>query len=167
METQMCCPPAEREGLSKELWPPFTLLPGRKLLYCPLLSSWCLAMQFLLVCTWCLLSCYTSTGAQRKWVKVSLYVDPLRGTVWDSSNPLSHSASIPISFYSQKLWGFLFSALEPWAWKPNVRLIPFTPQRGPLQEIYPSCFLSATCGCGTNLFHISAPYTSLNVAFFF
>ena len=32
---------------------------------------------------------------------------------WDSRSPLSHSASIPTAFHSQKLWGFFFLVLEP------------------------------------------------------
>ena len=48
----------------------------------------------------------------------------LRGTP-----EVSSFDSIPASFYSQKLWGLIFLALEPWAGEPGVGLgllVPMT-----------------------------------------
>ena len=39
---------------------------------------------------------------------------PFNRNAWDSRSPLSHSVTIPTGFHSKKLWGLLFSALEPW-----------------------------------------------------
>ena len=69
---------------------------------------------------------------------------------------LSPTASIPSSFYSQKLWRFIFLALEPWTgvlvWGWDPWLLRCTSQ-----------FLSTTHWCGISPFHISTPPTSLNV----
>ena len=46
---------------------------------------------------------------------VCLYVGPLRGTAWDSPSHWSPSATTSAGFYSQKLWGLPFLALEPCA----------------------------------------------------
>ena len=60
------------------------------------------------------------------------------GRAGDSSSPLSHSARDPAGFHSQKLWGFLSSALEPWAGETGVGLGPLAPQEGPLLPRYSS-----------------------------
>ena len=46
---------------------------------------------------------------------------PFKRNAWDFKNPLSHSATIPTGFYSQKVLGLLFSAPRPWAgpWLPS------------------------------------------------
>ena len=68
--------------------------------------------------------------------------------------------SIYTDLCSQKLGRVIFLALELWAGgccgagTPRPRDIP--PK-----------FLSTTCGCGTSLFHISTPYTSLDGCGFF
>ena len=72
---------------------------------------------------------------------------------WDSRSPPSHSAKISTGFYSQKLWGQLFLALEPWAEAPHAGLGPLLPQWEPPQLRYPSH--------GTSLFHISTPPMNL------
>ena len=38
------------------------------------------------------------------------------------------AAPTPIDFYSQKLWGFIFLALEPWAVQSGLGLGPLTPK---------------------------------------
>ena len=57
---------------------------------------------------------------------------PFKRNAWDFRSPLSHSATIPTGFYSQKLWGLLFPPLEPWSGGPGVGLGPLTPQGAPL-----------------------------------
>ena len=98
--------------------------------------------------------CCPRAGTQKE--RVIQCVGPLKGTAWDSSSTPSPSASILTGFYSQKLWGLLFLALESWAGGPSVGQGPLTPQEGPLQPRYPFQFLSATCGSGTRLLPISA-----------
>ena len=66
----------------------------------------------------------------------------------------------PQDFCSQKLWGPNFLALEPW-----VRDLVWSWDS--LFLIYPSWNSSATCGCGTSLFHVSAPPTILDGCGFF
>ena len=69
----------------------------------PQLLSWCHKIQFLPICLWCLFSCCFCAGAQREWV-------------WELPGipEVSSIASIPTGFYREKLWHFLFLALEPW-----------------------------------------------------
>ena len=40
---------------------------------------------------------------------------PFKSSAWYSRSPEFHAASIPAGFHSQKFWGLLFTALEPWA----------------------------------------------------
>ena len=54
---------------------------------------------------WCLSNCYSSAGAQREGVWVSLCVGPLRGAAWES-----HS----FFHWLNPHWEFVFLALEPW-----------------------------------------------------
>lgn len=64
---------------------------------------------------------------------------------WVSRSLPSYSATIPTSFHSQKLWGLVFSALEPLTREPVAESGSFTFQRRPPQ---PRCFpqfLTATC----------------------
>ena len=44
---------------------------------------------------------------------------------------LSSTVSIPDGFYSQKLWGLVFLALETWAGRARVRLGPLSPDTLP------------------------------------
>lgn len=57
---------------------------------------------------------------------------PFEKNTWESSLPLSHSATTSSGFHSQKLWGLLFPELEPWPQVPDVELGPLAPQEGPL-----------------------------------
>ena len=74
--------------------------------------------------------------------------ESLKKNTWDSSSSPSHSSAIPACFHSQKLWGLLFLALEPWAGECNLRLGPVTLQEGPPQMKYSSLFLNAHLGVG-------------------
>ena len=49
---------------------------------------------------------------------------------------VSSTNSIPTGFYSLKLWGLIFLALEPWAVGPGVGLGLFTPEIS-LLDFYP------------------------------
>ena len=75
----------------------------------------------------------------------------------------SSSASIPVIFFSQMLWGLLFLPLELWAGEPGMGPKPLVHHGGPPQLRYPSRFLFTTPEWGTNLSHVSATPTSLNV----
>ena len=55
----------------------------------------------------------------------------------------------PTGFYSQKLRGFIFLALEPWAVWSDLGLCGLTWGWDPLLPRYPSWFLSTTWKCGT------------------
>ena len=64
---------------------------------------------------------------------------PIKRNTWDLRSPLSLSATILAGFHSQKLWGLLFLALEPWAGGSDVGPGPVTiPQEGSLELRYPS-----------------------------
>ena len=65
------------------------------------------------------------------------------------------------------LRGLSFPALVVRAGGPGVGLGPLAPQGVPLQPRYPSQFLFTTYACGTSQVYVSAPLTSLNVAFCF
>ena len=52
--------------------------------------TWCQIIEFLLVCSWCLLSCCPSAGVQREWVHVKFVYRPFQGNSWDSRSPPSH-----------------------------------------------------------------------------
>ena len=91
---------------------------------------------------WCWSSEQVSPSASK-----SMY-SPFKKSTWDSSCPLSHSATIPAGFHSQKLWGFLFPPLESWAEEPGMRLRPPCSSGRPPQLIYPSYSLTTTIGCG-------------------
>ena len=70
---------------------------------------------------------------------------------------LSLITTKPTSFCSQKFWGLLLLALEPWVGEPGMGLGSPGSSRGSSEtKIFPQ-FLSTTHGCGTSLFHISAP----------
>ena len=105
---------------------------------------------------WCLSSCYPSTVVQSKWVWVTPCVGPLRGTAWGSWSFSFQSTTIPAGFCSQKLWRFLFLALDPWAEGPSVGLRPLISQWRPRQLRYLSWLYSATCGCGISPFYVFA-----------
>lgn len=124
------------------------------------------ARKFLLIHSWFLLSCCPwCFGAQNEWVWVSPCMGPLRGR---SGTPaaLSHSAIIPASFYSPKLCGFIFLALEPWAgeegliWDWNLSFLSgdFYSQDNP-PNFYPSHM-----GGGTRPFCVFTIPTSFNKA---
>ena len=82
---------------------------------------------------------------------------------WDSKNPLSHSASIPAVFHSQKLWGLLFPHWNPvleglvWGW------VPLLLRRDPCSQNTPPDFDHRVWG-GASLLGISVPPTRLSVA---
>ena len=95
---------------------------------------------------WC-----SHTWVQREWLQVSLCRGPLRGTAWNSS-----TASIPTSFYSQKMWGLMFLALEPWAGEAWSGLWSLAP------EITFPIFIYHH-QCETSLLCVSALSTSLHV----
>ena len=67
----------------------------------------------------------------------------LRGTP-----EVSYFDSIPASFYSQKLWGLIFLALEPWAGEPGVGLGLLVPETShpnfysPHVDMGPACCTS-------------------------
>ena len=58
---------------------------------------------------------------------------------------VSSNDSIPIGFYSQKMWGLLFLALEPWAEGPGMGLgllateISFPNFYVPHMDVGPAC----------------------------
>lgn len=64
---------------------------------------------------WFILSCFPSAGAQSEWVWDKFVHKPFKINCLGLQQPLSHSATIPAGFYSQKLWRFPFLALETWA----------------------------------------------------
>ena len=71
--------------------------------------------------------------------------------------------SIPVGFCSQKLWGLIF-----WHWSPGQWVLIWVGLGLLTPEISLPNFLSNTHGCGTSLFCVSPPPTSLiHVAFFF
>lgn len=76
---------------------------------------------------------------------------------WVHSTPPLHLDWVSADFHSQLLWGLLFLALVLQTRQPDVWL-------GDLLLRRYSWFLSATCGCGTSPFWVSAPFVSLNVA---
>ena len=134
---------------------PFYPLPHLRTFWQP---SKCSPYPWFCLCSSCLLSlssCYPGTEAQREWVCISWCGGSLRGSAWDS-RCFSSIDSIPASFCSQKLWGLIFLAQEPWAGR--VWCGAGTPHSWQI----PPQFLSTTCGCGTNLFCISASPTSLD-----
>ena len=102
------------EGSSKKQRPLPAFQSGRKLPSIPLLLLWCLTIQFLPVCLWCLSSCCLHAGTQMEWVRVSVH-GPFMKNCLRPRKFLSSSASIPVGFYSQKLGGLLFPTLKPCA----------------------------------------------------
>ena len=111
-------------------------------------------LRMLLVPSKLLPQCWSSEG-----VSACRCMDSLRGTAWDSRFFFHHS--ICTGLCSQNLGGLIFLALEPWvegAWCGAG--IPYFPD-------IPPKFLSTTCGCGTSLFHVSTPPTSLGGCGFF
>ena len=64
-------------------------------------------------------------------------------------------------WFHQELWRLIFRTLEPWAEGLGVGLGLLAP------EIKICKFLSITCGCGSSLFNISTPPTSLDGCGFF
>ena len=98
--------------------------------------------------TWC----WSTEGISlSRWVCVWVLWKELLG-----SPEVSSTDSIPTSFHSQRLWGLIFLALEPWS--GGVLCGAGTPHYWDI----PPNFLSILCGWGTNLFHICAPPTSLD-----
>ena len=122
-------------------------------------ALWFRTLQFLPVFHWCLLSCYTYSGAQREWQWVSSCVGSLRGIASDSR-----------SFFH---WLNL-----SWFLQPEVMgtYIPGTGILGqgawcvagtPLSWDIPPEFLSTIRRCGTSLFCVSDHSTSLDGYGFF
>ena len=70
---------------------------------------------------------------------------------------LSLTDSIPDGFCSQKLWGLIFLALEPWAGGLGVGL----------ELLAPKISLLNFYGFGTGLFRVCTPLTSLDGCGFF
>ena len=58
-----------------------------------------------------------------------------------------------------------YEDLSSWSWNPGVGA--WCGAGTPHSWGIPSKFLPTTCGCGTSLFHVSAPPTSLDVCGFF
>ena len=89
-------------------------------------------------------------------------------------NPAISSATpTPTGFYSQKLWGFIFLALEPWAVQSSLGLGSVTPNFYPPQvnvvwpiTILPPSPLRSTLHLSASL-HISSPPTRLDECGFF
>ena len=79
------------------------------------------------VCNWRPSSCFPGVS-QSGWVCICLK------TVWALSvnfpeNPEASSAApTPTGFYSQKLWGFIFPALEPWTVRSGLGLGSLAPK---------------------------------------
>ena len=74
-----------------------------------------------------------------EWVCLRKFgVDTLRGTARKSSSFFFLTNSNPIGFYSQKLWGLIFLALQPWVGVPSMGLAP------PSSQDIPPKFLSTT-----------------------
>ena len=97
-----------------------------------------------------------------EWQSLSKFIcKPFKKNIWDSRAPLSHSDTIPTGFYSQKLWGYRFIALKPWAERPSVGLGPSFLRRTFTKEIYLPIFLSTTHVYWTSSFYISTPPTIL------
>ena len=125
----------------------------------PQFLPWCQTFQFFPVCHWYLSSPYPGTGAQREYVRVSLYVGSLRRTAWDSR--------------------IFFHWLNPyWFLQPEVMetYLPGTGTLGwrawcgagtPHSWDSPPEFLPTTHACGTSLFRIPAPPTSVDGCDFF
>ena len=84
---------------------------------------------------------------------------------WDSRGTPSHSTTALAGFHSQKLWGLLFPALEPWAPDPVWGLDSLLLWGRPPQLKFLSCFLTATPWIGAHQFRVSSHPTSLNEAF--
>lgn len=74
---------------------------------------------------------------QSKWVcqQVSLLAGFLRETCATSAD-LCLTQPVSPGFHSEKLWGLLFLALEPWAGDPYVGLEPLASLGEPLQPRY-------------------------------
>ena len=89
------------------------------------LLPWCWTIQFLSICLCCLpIYCHTS-GAQREWVRVNLFMNPLRGMALDSSSfcfPLpqflltlrSEVVDTYLSWTGTLGWG------SCWSWDPSL-----------------------------------------------
>ena len=131
MESQTWCLPAGSvgEGSSKEQWPLQVLLSGRKLsTILPPALALMLDNSVPPPMSPVPFKCCPRAGTQKE--RVIQCVGPLKGTAWDSSSTPSPSASILTGFYSQKLRGLLFLALESWGRGPGVVLGLLAPQRG-------------------------------------
>ena len=101
--------------------------------------------------------CWNSEGVNMsRWVHVCIPQEELLG-----AQVVSSTNSTPTGFCSQKLYGLIFLVLEPWARGPGCGA--GTPCSW---DILPE-FLSTTCGCGTSLFCICSPPTSLDGCGFF
>ena len=125
-----------------------------------LCSPQCQTLQFLPVYYWCPPYCHPSAGTQRESVLVgdSMCGFP-RMNFLGLQQPASSTNSIPAGFCSQKLWGLIFLALEPWAGGPSVgpglRALKIS-----LPNFYPH-------GCRASPFCICTPPTSLDGCGFF
>ena len=97
-------------------------------------SGFCQTIQFLPVCHWyffkLLPQCWSSEGVSFCIPCVGSF----RGTAWDSRS-LFHQFNSHW-FCSQKLWGLILLALEPWAGRPGVGLGLLAPEI-PLLNYYP------------------------------
>lgn len=67
-------------------------------------------------------------------------------------------------FHRQMLWELLFLALVLQAGKPGLGLRLLSALGGYLQSKYFSQFLTTTCECRPNLFQVSIPSVSFEVA---
>ena len=57
--------------------------------------------------------CFPHYEVQREWVQVSLHVDPLRKTLWDSSSFCLPQPQSPLGFIARS-----YSDCSSWHWKP-------------------------------------------------
>lgn len=117
------------------------------------------------VCLWHFRSCWPSSKAQGKCLRVSESVGELfkKKSGFPAASHLTWMTRILTDFHSQILQGLLFLTLESRAGSPSVGLGPLAPAvRQGLGTVdrSPSWCSTITRGCRTSSFLISAPPTS-------
>ena len=141
--------PCVRHGSEKGQWP----LPGLWSFIweeaVPWHLPWCQTLQFLPVCYRCPSSCCPGNRAQRE--RACLSPQSVACSLTGDSQESCSFSTAPTStgFYSQKLWGLIFLALESWAGWSGMELGSFASELSLL-------ILSTTCGCGTT--HFASPH---------
>ena len=163
METEIGHPPAGSvgRGLSKEQWLLPALLSGKKSAPSALaLMSDNSVLSHLPLAHFKL----QSQHCRSEWVNLNKSEGgTFKRNTGDSRSSLFHSAPVPTGFHSQRLWGLLFLALEPWAGDSGVGLRILTPHGWLPRLRYTSQVLTTARGCGTSLFGVSASLTSLDM----